>query len=72
MRFLKEALSTCLALDVNVLGFHNYHDSVKNPTALGPIKRKMDNQEYKNACEFAADVRLMFMNHLLRMQSYGS
>lgn len=22
----------------------------------------MDNQEYKDACEFAADVRLMFMN----------
>ncbi|XP_036901425.1 bromodomain testis-specific protein [Sturnira hondurensis] len=49
-------------VDVNGLGLHNYYDVVKNPMDLGTIKRKMDNQEYKDAYEFAADVRLMFMN----------
>ncbi|KAM8787717.1 bromodomain testis-specific protein isoform 2-T2 [Rhynchonycteris naso] len=49
-------------VDVNALGLHNYYDIVKNPMDLGTIKKKMDNQEYKDAYEFAADVRLMFMN----------
>eukprot|EP00070_Physeter_catodon_P000763 XP_007101449.2 bromodomain testis-specific protein [Physeter catodon] len=49
-------------VDVNALGLHNYYDIVKNPMDLGTIKAKMDNQEYKNVYEFAADVRLMFMN----------
>ncbi|XP_058159161.1 bromodomain testis-specific protein [Dasypus novemcinctus] len=49
-------------VDVNALGLHNYYDIVKSPMDLGTIKRKMDNQEYKDAYEFAADVRLMFMN----------
>ncbi|XP_047419473.1 bromodomain testis-specific protein isoform X2 [Sciurus carolinensis] len=49
-------------VDANALGLHNYYDIVKNPMDLGTIKRKMDNQEYKDAYEFAADVRLMFMN----------
>ncbi|XP_023605111.1 bromodomain testis-specific protein-like isoform X1 [Myotis lucifugus] len=44
------------------LGLHNYYDIVENPMDLGTIKRKMDNQEYKDAYEFAADVRLMFLN----------
>uniref|UniRef100_A0A673TEQ0 Bromodomain testis-specific protein n=1 Tax=Suricata suricatta TaxID=37032 RepID=A0A673TEQ0_SURSU len=49
-------------VDINSLGLHNYYDIVKNPMDLGTIKGKMDNQEYKDAYEFAADVRLMFMN----------
>nr|XP_048303058.1 bromodomain testis-specific protein isoform X2 [Myodes glareolus] len=49
-------------VDVDALGLHNYYDIVKNPMDLGTIKGKMDNQEYKDAYEFAADVRLMFMN----------
>ncbi|KAL4668035.1 hypothetical protein H8957_011630 [Semnopithecus entellus] len=49
-------------VDVNALGLHNYYDIVKNPMDLGTIKEKMDNQEYKDAYKFAADVRLMFMN----------
>nr|XP_014720713.1 bromodomain testis-specific protein isoform X1 [Equus asinus]XP_014720714.1 bromodomain testis-specific protein isoform X1 [Equus asinus]XP_014720715.1 bromodomain testis-specific protein isoform X1 [Equus asinus]XP_014720716.1 bromodomain testis-specific protein isoform X1 [Equus asinus]XP_014720717.1 bromodomain testis-specific protein isoform X1 [Equus asinus]XP_044605324.1 bromodomain testis-specific protein isoform X1 [Equus asinus]XP_044605325.1 bromodomain testis-specific protein is len=49
-------------VDVNALGLHNYYDIVKKPMDLGTIKGKMDNQEYKDAYEFAADVRLMFMN----------
>ncbi|XP_015725901.1 bromodomain testis-specific protein isoform X2 [Coturnix japonica] len=34
----------------------------KCPTDLGTIKKKMDNFEYRDIQEFAADVRLMFMN----------
>uniref|UniRef100_A0A5F9C696 Bromodomain testis-specific protein n=1 Tax=Oryctolagus cuniculus TaxID=9986 RepID=A0A5F9C696_RABIT len=49
-------------VDVNALGLHNYYDIVKNPMDLGTIKGKMDSHQYKDACEFAADVRLMFMN----------
>ncbi|XP_053446529.1 bromodomain testis-specific protein [Nycticebus coucang] len=49
-------------VDVSALGLHNYYDIVKHPMDLGTIKGKMDNQEYKDAYEFAADVRLMFMN----------
>ncbi|XP_075799174.1 bromodomain testis-specific protein [Microtus pennsylvanicus] len=49
-------------VDVDALGLHNYYDIVTNPMDLGTIKGKMDNQEYKDAHEFAADVRLMFMN----------
>ncbi|XP_062961343.1 bromodomain testis-specific protein isoform X3 [Cynocephalus volans] len=49
-------------VDVKALGIHNYYDIVKNPMDLGTIKEKMDNQDYKDAYEFAADVRLMFMN----------
>uniref|UniRef100_A0A8C3WH26 Bromodomain testis-specific protein n=1 Tax=Catagonus wagneri TaxID=51154 RepID=A0A8C3WH26_9CETA len=49
-------------VDVSALGLHNYYDVVKNPMDLGTIKGKMDNQEYRDAYEFAADVRLMFMN----------
>ncbi|XP_051026260.1 bromodomain testis-specific protein [Acomys russatus] len=49
-------------VDTDALGLRNYYDIVKNPMDLGTIKGKMDNQEYKDAYEFAADVRLMFMN----------
>ncbi|NXE20756.1 BRDT protein, partial [Ardeotis kori] len=34
----------------------------KCPTDLGTIKKKMDNFEYRNIQEFAADVRLMFIS----------
>ncbi|KAM6065476.1 LOW QUALITY PROTEIN: bromodomain testis-specific protein [Chlamydotis macqueenii] len=34
----------------------------KCPTDLGTIKKKMDNFEYKDIQEFAADVRLMFIS----------
>lgn len=49
-------------VDIDVLGLRDYRDVVRNPMDLGTIKGKMDNQEYKDAYEFAADVRLMFMN----------
>nr|XP_031536323.1 bromodomain testis-specific protein [Vicugna pacos] len=49
-------------VDVDALGLRDYCDVVRNPMDLRTIKGKMDNQEYKDAYEFAADVRLMFMN----------
>nr|XP_020465718.1 bromodomain testis-specific protein isoform X2 [Monopterus albus] len=49
-------------VDVVTLGLHDYHDIIKQPMDLSTIKKKMDQQEYANAKEFAADVRLMFSN----------
>ncbi|KAJ7332512.1 hypothetical protein JRQ81_014692 [Phrynocephalus forsythii] len=49
-------------VDVTALGLEDYHDIIKCPMDLGTIKRKMENYEYKDTQEFAADVRLMFMN----------
>ncbi|XP_006001132.1 bromodomain-containing protein 3 isoform X1 [Latimeria chalumnae] len=49
-------------VDAEALGIHDYHDIIKHPMDLGTIKKKMDSREYKNAQEFAADIRLMFMN----------
>ncbi|KAH0618426.1 hypothetical protein JD844_017611 [Phrynosoma platyrhinos] len=49
-------------VDVTALGLKNYHDIVKCPMDLGTIKNKMENNEYKDTQEFAADIRLMFMN----------
>nr|XP_033772224.1 bromodomain testis-specific protein isoform X2 [Geotrypetes seraphini] len=49
-------------VDAESLGLCDYHDIIKQPMDLGTIKEKMDNKEYKDTHEFAADVRLMFMN----------
>ncbi|XP_055522078.1 bromodomain-containing protein 2-like isoform X1 [Leucoraja erinacea] len=49
-------------VDANALGLHDYHDLIKHPMDLSTIKRKMDEREYQDAQEFAADVRLMFSN----------
>jgi hypothetical protein len=49
-------------VDAELLGLHDYHEIIKKPMDLGTVKRKMDNREYKNASEFAADVRLIFTN----------
>ncbi|XP_029473541.1 bromodomain testis-specific protein isoform X2 [Rhinatrema bivittatum] len=49
-------------VDAESLGLCDYHDIIKQPMDLGTIKEKMDNRKYKDAHEFAADVRLMFMN----------
>ncbi|RVE55399.1 hypothetical protein OJAV_G00236730 [Oryzias javanicus] len=49
-------------VDAIALGLHDYHDIIKHPMDLSTIKKKMDHQEYTNAKEFAADVRLMFSN----------
>ncbi|CAI5639031.1 unnamed protein product [Oreochromis niloticus] len=49
-------------VDAAALGLHDYHDIIKHPMDLSTIKKKMDQREYGNAKEFAADVRLMFSN----------
>mgnify|MGYP005983758899 CR=1 FL=1 len=49
-------------VDAERLGLHDYHEIIKKPMDLGTVKQKMDNREYRNAQEFAADVRLIFTN----------
>ncbi|XP_037328574.2 bromodomain-containing protein 4-like isoform X3 [Pungitius pungitius] len=49
-------------VDVKALGLHDYHDIIKHPMDLSNIKRKLDTRQYRDAQEFAADVRLMFSN----------
>ncbi|XP_053353982.1 bromodomain testis-specific protein isoform X1 [Clarias gariepinus] len=49
-------------VDAVALGLHDYHDIIHQPMDLGTIKKKMDNREYTDALQFAADVRLMFSN----------
>ncbi|XP_022084196.1 bromodomain-containing protein 4-like [Acanthaster planci] len=49
-------------VDADVLGLHDYHDIIKHPMDLGTIKEKLENRVYKNANEFAADMRMMFTN----------
>uniref|UniRef100_A0AAY5EMP7 Bromodomain testis-specific protein n=1 Tax=Electrophorus electricus TaxID=8005 RepID=A0AAY5EMP7_ELEEL len=49
-------------VDAQALGLHDYHDIIHQPMDLGTIRKKMDNREYADALQFAADVRLMFSN----------
>ncbi|KFD54793.1 hypothetical protein M513_04227 [Trichuris suis] len=49
-------------VDVEGLGLHDYYDVVEVPMDLGTVKRKLDNREYGDPSEFAADVRLVFTN----------
>nr|XP_056700723.1 bromodomain testis-specific protein [Euleptes europaea] len=49
-------------VEVTVLGLEDYQEVIKHPMDLGRIKKKMENYEYKDIQEFAADIRLMFMN----------
>ncbi|XP_032418942.1 bromodomain-containing protein 4-like isoform X2 [Xiphophorus hellerii] len=49
-------------VDAKSLGLHDYHDIIKHPMDLSTIKKKLDNRQYRDAEEFAADVRLMFSN----------
>ncbi|XP_075042575.1 bromodomain-containing protein 2 isoform X2 [Mixophyes fleayi] len=49
-------------VDASALGLHDYHDLIKHPMDLSTIKKKMENREFHDAQEFAADVRLMFSN----------
>ena len=49
-------------MDAELLGLNDYYDIIKKPMDLGTIKLKMDNREYKNTREFAADIRLIFSN----------
>ncbi|XP_048346264.1 bromodomain-containing protein 4 isoform X3 [Sphaerodactylus townsendi] len=49
-------------VDVEALGLHDYCDIIKHPMDLSTIKSKLENRDYRDAQEFAADVRLMFSN----------
>ncbi|XP_037530288.1 bromodomain testis-specific protein [Nematolebias whitei] len=49
-------------VDAVALGLHDYHDIIKQPMDLSTIRKKMDQREYADAKEFAADVQLMFSN----------
>ncbi|XP_028310679.1 bromodomain-containing protein 4 isoform X2 [Gouania willdenowi] len=49
-------------VDVDTLGLHDYHEIIKHPMDLSTIKAKLDNRQYREPQEFAADVRLMFSN----------
>ncbi|XP_078416907.1 bromodomain-containing protein 3-like [Cetorhinus maximus] len=49
-------------VNAEALGLHDYHNIIKHPMDLSAVKKKMSNQEYRNSQEFAADVRLMFLN----------
>lgn len=49
-------------VDVDALGLHDYHDIIKHPMDLSTIKAKLENRQYREPQEFAADVRLMFSN----------
>uniref|UniRef100_A0A8C6T5P3 Bromodomain containing 4 n=1 Tax=Neogobius melanostomus TaxID=47308 RepID=A0A8C6T5P3_9GOBI len=49
-------------VDVDTLGLHDYHDIIKHPMDLSTIKAKLENRQYRDSQEFAADVRLMFSN----------
>ncbi|XP_061627872.1 bromodomain-containing protein 4-like isoform X3 [Phyllopteryx taeniolatus] len=51
-----------LPVDAKALGLHDYHDIIKHPMDLSTIKKKLDNRQYRDPQEFAADVRLMFSN----------
>uniref|UniRef100_A0A8C2YYW4 Bromodomain containing 4 n=2 Tax=Cyclopterus lumpus TaxID=8103 RepID=A0A8C2YYW4_CYCLU len=49
-------------VDAKALSLHDYHDIIKNPMDLSNVKKKLDNRQYRDAQEFAAEVRLMFSN----------
>uniref|UniRef100_A0A8C5QAR6 Bromodomain-containing protein 2 n=1 Tax=Leptobrachium leishanense TaxID=445787 RepID=A0A8C5QAR6_9ANUR len=49
-------------VDASTLGLHDYHEIIKHPMDLSTIKKKMENREFRDAQEFAGDVRLMFSN----------
>ncbi|XP_011661989.2 bromodomain-containing protein 2 isoform X1 [Strongylocentrotus purpuratus] len=49
-------------VDADVLGLHDYHEIIKTPMDMGTVKVKLENRDYKNANDFAANVRLIFTN----------
>ncbi|CAH0388225.1 unnamed protein product [Bemisia tabaci] len=49
-------------VDAEWLGLTNYHEVIKKPMDLSTVKSKLENFEYKNSKEFAADVKLIFSN----------
>ncbi|XP_070602675.1 bromodomain testis-specific protein isoform X1 [Erythrolamprus reginae] len=52
----------CKPTEITALDSEEYLNIIKCPLDLGTIKNKLDNFEYKDTQEFAADIRLMFTN----------
>ncbi|KAM6217097.1 LOW QUALITY PROTEIN: bromodomain testis-specific protein [Rhynchocyon petersi] len=70
-KYLAFAWPSYNPVEVIALELHNYYDIIKTPMDLGTVKisialvvvdKKMDKQEYKDAYEFASDVRFIFLN----------
>ncbi|KAI4330723.1 hypothetical protein MLD38_028982 [Melastoma candidum] len=51
-------------VDAAALGLHDYHQIIKNPMDLGTVKKKLDRNVYSLPGDFAADIRLTFVNAL--------
>ena len=49
-------------MDASLLGLHDYHEVIKKPMDLSTVKRKVENNDYASAAEFAEDTRLIFTN----------
>ena len=51
-----------LPVDPVALNIPQYHNIIKKPMDLGTIQTALNNNQYENAKEFEADVRLVFSN----------
>ncbi|XP_011406316.1 PREDICTED: bromodomain-containing protein 3-like [Amphimedon queenslandica] len=49
-------------VDVKGLGLHDYLDIIKQPMDLTTLKKKLEDREYEDPSQFAADMRLIFTN----------
>ncbi|OWA53737.1 putative Bromodomain-containing protein 4 [Hypsibius exemplaris] len=49
-------------VDASIQGLQDYYDVIKCPMDLATIKTNLEQRQYMNVYEFAADVRLMFTN----------
>jgi len=52
-------------VDPVLFNIPTYFTIIKNPMDFGTIKKKLENKEYNNKCEFECDVRLVFSNCFL-------
>ncbi len=57
-------------MDPVKLGIPDYFTIIKKPMDLGTIKTKLDREEYTYVNEFAADVRLVFVNSLTYLSCF--
>ncbi|OUM63817.1 hypothetical protein PIROE2DRAFT_29498, partial [Piromyces sp. E2] len=52
-------------VDPVLFNIPTYFTIIKNPMDFGTVKKKLENKEYSNKCEFECDVRLVFSNCFL-------
>lgn len=63
MMFIQhDVIVLCFVCLRQALNIPDYPIIVKKPMDLGTMNNKMQNREYHNAAEFAADMRLIFSN----------